>query len=53
MIDFINNSNPVIAALIATMFTYAVTVLGAALLLILQMKMLLLNSVTIRTAVFQ
>lgn len=31
MIDFINNSNPVIAALIATMFTYAVTVLGAAL----------------------
>ena len=31
MIDFINNSNPIIAALIATMFTYAVTVLGAAL----------------------
>ncbi len=31
MIDFVNQLNPVIAALIATLFTYGITVLGAAL----------------------
>ena len=31
MLDFFSNVNPIIGALIATLFTYAVTVLGAAL----------------------
>ncbi len=31
MLEFLNNINPIIAALLATLFTYAITVLGAAL----------------------